>query len=41
MSQVEASGYRLAGDDIELKGICPACQAAEDPSAHQHDHASH
>jgi Fur family transcriptional regulator, zinc uptake regulator len=38
MSQVEASGYRLAGDDIELKGICPACQAAEDPSAHQHDH---
>jgi Fur family transcriptional regulator, zinc uptake regulator len=39
MSQVEASGYRLAGDDIELKGICPACQAAEDPDAHTDDHA--
>jgi Fur family transcriptional regulator, zinc uptake regulator len=38
LSQVEASGYRLAGDDIELKGICPACQAAEDPGAHRHDH---
>ena len=38
LSQVEASGYKLSGDDIELKGICPACQAAEDPSAHKHDH---
>ena len=38
MAQVELSGYKLAGDDIELKGICPACQAAEDPDAHQHDH---
>jgi Fur family zinc uptake transcriptional regulator len=41
MSQVEASGYKLAGDDIELKGICPACQAAQDPGAHAHDHATH
>ncbi|HEY2022610.1 Fur family transcriptional regulator, partial [Paraburkholderia sp.] len=27
--QIEDAGYRLAGDEIELKGLCSACQAAE------------
>ncbi len=29
VAQVEESGYRLASDEIELKGLCAACQAAE------------
>jgi Fur family zinc uptake transcriptional regulator len=28
-AQIDASGYRLVGDEIELKGICPSCQLAE------------
>ncbi|WP_233835218.1 Fur family transcriptional regulator [Paraburkholderia sp. ZP32-5] len=27
--QIEDAGYRLASDEIELKGLCSACQAAE------------
>ncbi|MFC5431604.1 Fur family transcriptional regulator [Paraburkholderia denitrificans] len=29
VAQIEAAGYRLAGDGIELKGVCAQCQAAE------------
>ncbi|MDE1181780.1 Fur family transcriptional regulator [Paraburkholderia sp.] len=29
VAQIELAGYRLAGDNIELKGLCAACQAAE------------
>ncbi|PLZ03804.1 Fur family transcriptional regulator [Burkholderia sp. WAC0059] len=28
VAQIEASGYRLSGDGIELKGLCAQCQAA-------------
>jgi Fur family transcriptional regulator, zinc uptake regulator len=29
VAQIEAAGYRLEGDGIELKGVCAQCQAAE------------
>lgn len=29
VAQIEEAGYRLASDDIELKGVCANCQAAE------------
>lgn len=29
VAQIEAAGYRLEGDGIELKGICAQCQATE------------
>jgi len=29
VAQIEDSGYRLASDEIELKGLCSACQALE------------
>ncbi|WP_310633095.1 Fur family transcriptional regulator [Paraburkholderia sp.] len=29
VAQIEAAGYRLSGDGIELKGVCAQCQAAE------------
>jgi Fur family zinc uptake transcriptional regulator len=29
VTQIEDAGYRLASDEIELKGLCAACQAAE------------
>lgn len=29
VAQIEAAGYRLSGDGIELKGICAQCQAAQ------------
>lgn len=29
VTQIEDAGYRLASDEIELKGLCSACQAAE------------
>jgi len=29
VAQIEHAGYRLAGDGIELKGLCSACQAAQ------------
>jgi Fur family transcriptional regulator, zinc uptake regulator len=29
IAQVEDAGYRLAGEEIELKGLCAACQAAQ------------
>ncbi|MGF6652334.1 Fur family zinc uptake transcriptional regulator [Paraburkholderia youngii] len=28
IAQIEDAGYRLASDEIELKGLCAACQAA-------------
>jgi Fur family transcriptional regulator, zinc uptake regulator len=29
VAQIQDAGYRLASDEIELKGLCSACQAAE------------
>ncbi|RAR49517.1 Fur family zinc uptake transcriptional regulator [Paraburkholderia unamae] len=29
VTQIEAAGYRLAGDGIELKGLCAQCQASQ------------
>jgi Fur family zinc uptake transcriptional regulator len=29
VAEIENAGYRLAGDGIELKGLCSACQAAQ------------
>jgi Fur family transcriptional regulator, zinc uptake regulator len=29
VAQIEAAGYRLEGDGIELKGVCAQCRAAE------------
>jgi Fur family zinc uptake transcriptional regulator len=29
VAQIEDAGYRIASDEIELKGLCSACQAAE------------
>ncbi|WP_322060747.1 Fur family transcriptional regulator [Paraburkholderia sp. J63] len=29
VAQIEAAGYRLSGDGIELKGVCAQCQATE------------
>jgi Fur family zinc uptake transcriptional regulator len=29
IAQIEDAGYRLASDEIELKGLCAACQAAK------------
>ncbi|WP_429304352.1 Fur family transcriptional regulator [Paraburkholderia sp. GAS199] len=29
VAQIEDAGYRLASDEIELKGLCANCQAAE------------
>ncbi|HEY4801961.1 MAG TPA: Fur family transcriptional regulator [Paraburkholderia sp.] len=35
VAQIEAAGYRLAGDGIELKGLCAQCQASQaDQSGH-------
>lgn len=33
VAQIEDAGYRLASDEIELKGLCSTCQAAEAASA--------
>lgn len=33
MAQVKQSGYRLSGEEIELKGLCPDCQARLDGKA--------
>ncbi|MGF6673565.1 Fe2+ or Zn2+ uptake regulation protein [Paraburkholderia sp. WSM4174] len=33
VAQIEDAGYRLASDEIELKGLCAACQAAKEASA--------
>lgn len=35
VAQIEAAGYRLSGDGIELKGVCAQCQAELDESAGQ------
>jgi Fur family transcriptional regulator, zinc uptake regulator len=37
VTQIEAAGYRLAGDGIELKGFCAQCQASQ---ASQADHGA-
>ena len=39
VAQIEAAGYRLAGDGIELKGLCAQCQA-EAGAQPGHDDAS-
>jgi Fur family transcriptional regulator, zinc uptake regulator len=33
VAQIEAAGYRLAGDGIELKGVCAQCQTAGQAAA--------
>ncbi|RZF27019.1 transcriptional repressor [Paraburkholderia sp. UYCP14C] len=33
VAQIEDAGYRLASDEIELKGLCAACQAANAATA--------
>ncbi|EIF33703.1 Fe2+/Zn2+ uptake regulation protein [Burkholderia sp. Ch1-1] len=33
VTQIEDAGYRLASDEIELKGLCSTCQAAEAAAA--------
>jgi Fur family zinc uptake transcriptional regulator len=33
VAQIEDAGYRIASDEIELKGLCSACQAAEAAAA--------
>ncbi|MEX3964782.1 Fur family transcriptional regulator [Paraburkholderia sp. EG286B] len=33
VAQIEAAGYRLAGDGIELKGLCAQCQESQANSA--------
>jgi Fur family transcriptional regulator, zinc uptake regulator len=33
VAQIEAAGYRLSGDGIELKGVCAQCQAAQPATA--------
>jgi Fur family transcriptional regulator, zinc uptake regulator len=33
VAQIEDAGYRLASEEIELKGLCSACQAAEASAA--------
>ena len=33
MAQVKQSGYRLSGEEIELKGLCPDCQLRADAKA--------
>lgn len=35
VTQIEAAGYRLAGDGIELKGLCAQCQASQAEQAGQ------
>jgi Fur family zinc uptake transcriptional regulator len=33
VTQIEYAGYRLASEEIELKGLCSTCQAAEASAA--------
>jgi Fur family transcriptional regulator, zinc uptake regulator len=35
VAQIEAAGYRLSGDGIELKGVCAQCQATQAAQAAQ------
>jgi len=37
VAQIEAAGYRLSGDGIELKGVCAQCQATEPGEAGAED----
>jgi Fur family transcriptional regulator, zinc uptake regulator len=41
VSQIEAAGYRLSGDGIELKGVCAQCQASEQAGAEGAPAAAH
>jgi Fur family transcriptional regulator, zinc uptake regulator len=41
VSQIEAAGYRLSGDGIELKGVCAQCQANEQAGAEGAQAAAH
>ncbi|MBB3260570.1 Fur family zinc uptake transcriptional regulator [Paraburkholderia bannensis] len=41
VAQIEAAGYRLSGDGIELKGVCAQCQANEQASAEGAKAAAH
>ncbi|POR47909.1 Fur family zinc uptake transcriptional regulator [Paraburkholderia eburnea] len=41
VAQIEAAGYRLSGDGIELKGVCAQCQASEQASAEGAKAAAH
>ncbi len=41
VAQIEAAGYRLSGDGIELKGVCAQCQAGEQASAEGAKAAAH
>ncbi|WP_321844904.1 Fur family transcriptional regulator [Paraburkholderia bannensis] len=41
VSQIEAAGYRLSGDGIELKGVCAQCQANEQTGAEVAKSAAH
>jgi Fur family zinc uptake transcriptional regulator len=40
VAQIEDAGYRLASEEIELKGLCSACQAAEAGAAAKADASS-
>lgn len=40
VAQIEAAGYRLAGDGIELKGLCAQCQASQANQANQANQAA-
>src|SRR5690606_19689226 len=37
--RIKSVSYRLAGDEIEVKALCAACQAESGMSAHHHDHS--
>ncbi|WP_321813630.1 MULTISPECIES: Fur family transcriptional regulator [unclassified Paraburkholderia] len=41
VAQIEAAGYRLSGDGIELKGVCAQCQANEQAGAQGASAAAH
>jgi Fur family zinc uptake transcriptional regulator len=41
VAQIQHAGYRLASDDIELKGLCAACQAAQAEAAGTAASAAH
>jgi Fur family transcriptional regulator, zinc uptake regulator len=41
VTQIEAAGYRLAGDGIELKGLCAQCQASQADAGATPEAAAH
>lgn len=38
VAKIHQAGYRLSGEDMELKGICPACQEKSPAVAVAHHH---